>query len=247
MEIVLKKLNGYSGSDIYLMKDEQKTFIRKINNIERNYNQLIILKNLGLDVPLVYKKSNNLLDMEYINGFDMKTYINNNTIQNFLNYIVELVQKLSQNSLNKDYTETYYRKLKWMDEHNEFPFTAEQFISSLPKYLPQSFYHGDLTMENILYGDKFYLIDCMTTDYDSWVFDLAKLRQDLKVGWFIRHDKNINITNYLSIIDKKIINDYPIISNNSLLILMLLRVYLYTKPNTYDRDFLLKEIKQLWI
>jgi tRNA A-37 threonylcarbamoyl transferase component Bud32 len=133
--------------------------------------------------------------MEYINGFDMKTYINNNTIQNFLNYIIELVQKLAQNSINKDYTETYYKKLKWIDECNEFPFTMEQFINLLPKSLPQSFYHGDLTMENILYKDKFYLIDCLTTDYDSWIFDLAKLRQDLKVNWFIRYDKNINIIN----------------------------------------------------
>ena len=35
---------------------------------------------------------------------------------------------------------------------------------------------------------SFILIDPLTTEYDSYVFDLAKLMQDVKCKWFIRKD-----------------------------------------------------------
>ena len=58
------------------------------------------------------------------------------------------------------------------------PFTANELYAKLPKTLPSSEYHGDFTLENILYSlkDDFVLIDPLTTEYDSYVFDLAKLR-----------------------------------------------------------------------
>jgi hypothetical protein len=86
----------------------------------------------------------------------------------------------------------------------------------------------------------------MTSDYDSWIFDLAKMRQDSNCFWFIRSTEDKNLKKYLSIIDDKIVKKYPILKNNSLLILMLLRVYLYTKDGSEDQKFILKEIKRLW-
>jgi tRNA A-37 threonylcarbamoyl transferase component Bud32 len=247
MEKILKTLNGYSGSKIYLMSDDNKVFIRKIDNVDRNYERLIELKKLKYNVPSVYKKDNNVLDMEYIKGLDIKTYLSINNIDLLLNYIFDLIDNFSKISKEKDYTETYNKKLSWIDESKVFPFTKKELIASLPPILPSSIYHGDLTLENIIYDtNTFYLIDCMTSDYDSWIFDLAKMRQDSNCFWFIRSTEDKNLKKYLSIIDDKIVKKYPILKNNSLLILMLLRVYLYTKDGSEDQKFILKEIKRLW-
>jgi RIO-like serine/threonine protein kinase len=251
MEKILKTLNGYSGSKIYLMSDDTKVFIRKIDNIDRNYERLIELKKLKFNVPEVYKKNNNVLDMEYIKGLDIKTYLSINNIDFFLNYIFDLIENFSKISKEKNYTEIYNKKLSWInefiDESKIFPFTKKELIESLPAILPSSIYHGDLTLENIIYDtNTFYLIDCVTIDYDSWIFDLAKMRQDLNCFWFIRNTEDKNLKKYLSIIDDKILQKYPILKNNSLLILMLLRVYLYTRDGSEDQKFILKEIKRLW-
>ncbi len=75
MERIIKQFTGFSGSHVYLMEDDGKKFIRKINNIERNYNKLVELNNLNYNVPKIYKKSNNLLDIEYIHGTDMRYFL----------------------------------------------------------------------------------------------------------------------------------------------------------------------------
>jgi len=247
MEKIIKTLNGYSGSKIYLMSDDTKVFIRKIDNVDRNYERLIELKKLKFNVPEIYKKNNNVLDMEYIKGLDIKTYLSINNIDFFLNYIFNLIENFSKSAIAKDYTEVYNKKLSWIDESKIFPFTKKELIDSLPRILPSSVYHGDFTLENIIYDtNNFYLIDCMTSDYDSFIFDLAKMRQDLNCFWFIRNTEDKNLKKYLSIIDDKIIEKYPILKNNSLLILMLLRVYPYTKEDSEDQKLILKEIKKLW-
>jgi fructosamine-3-kinase len=119
-------------------------------------------------------------------------------------------------------------------------------ISRLPRYLPSGQYHGDLTMDNCLHGidGKFYLIDPLTTDYDGWAFDLAKLMQDLVCGWFIR-DKDVMLHGKLWSIRSAIVNKYPAAGDPNLLILMLLRVLPYAKT-IEDQGFLIKEINKLW-
>lgn len=245
-ETIIKKFEGHSGSEIFLIKNDSATFVRKIHNIDRNYDRLVELKGLGFDVPCVYHKGHNYIDIEYIKGFDMRTYLNNNNIEHFCEYLFDLISKFSNSSVEKDYTDTYYSKLKWLDNHpSTFPFSKDELIESLPKKLPQSVYHGDLTMENILYNGRFYMIDCMTSEYDSWVFDLSKLRQDLKAKWIIRNYHDINIENYLNIIDERVIKKYSVL-NNQLLILMLLRIWPYVKDGSNDQEFLLENIKHLW-
>jgi hypothetical protein len=126
------------------------------------------------------------------------------------------------------------------------PFTSEELLDKLPKVLPSSEYHGDFTLENILYDtnqDEFVLIDPLTTEYDSFVFDLAKLRQDLVCKWFIRNDNVYLDSKLLTIIDK--LNGFVYNENHYLLILMLMRVLPYTH-NEKDKEFLMTEVRRLW-
>jgi streptomycin 6-kinase len=115
----------------------------------------------------------------------------------------------------------------------------------LPKTLPSSEYHGDLTLENILYevNGGFILIDPLTTEYDSYVFDLAKLMQDIKCKWFIRKDI-LFFDSKLKVLEDTL-KTYTCYYSDYLLILMLMRVLPYTHVND-DKYFVESEIRKLW-
>jgi 5-methylthioribose kinase len=133
-----------------------------------------------------------------------------------------------------------------LDSNTDFPFTKEELISRLPKILPSSMYHGDLTLENIIHTDAgFYMIDPVTIEYDSYIFDIAKMRQDLECKWFLR-DSNIKLDTKLQQIQDRLREEYPQAFDDSLLILMLLRVYAHTTKGDSNCDFIMREVRRLW-
>jgi tRNA A-37 threonylcarbamoyl transferase component Bud32 len=242
---VVKELYGFSGNQILLMQKHEKLFVRKIGNISRNIERM---QALSVDYPLpqLYTVSKKMIDMEYLHGLDIKSYLKTNNYEKLLEFILSILDKLSKNSVDKDYTEIYIKKLEEVS-FDELPFTREQLLERLPKILPSSNYHGDLTLENIIFTvDRgFFLIDCATIEYDSYIFDIAKLRQDLELGWFTRKDA-VMLDVKTKHIQQKILELYPKANNDYLLILMLLRVYRHSKPNTLERNFLLEGINSLW-
>ena len=143
--------------------------------------------------------------MEYIDGLDIKSYILNYGIDGLYDFIIDTIERFKINETNKDYTQIYNKKLSWLDQKTDLPFTKKQLLKQLPKILPSSTYHGDMTLQNLIYSknNKFYMIDAINTEYDSWVFDLCKMRQDLKCHWFIKDIKDHNIITYLNILDNK--------------------------------------------
>jgi len=228
-----------------LMQKHEKLFVRKIGDISRNIERM---QALAADYPLpqLYTVSKKMIDMEYLHGLDIKTYLKTNNYEKLLDFTLSILEKLSNNAVDKDYTETYIKKLQEVS-FDEMPFTREQLLERLPKILPNSNYHGDLTLENIIFTTDrgFFLLDCATTEYDSYIFDIAKLRQDLELGWFTRKD-NAMLNVKTKHIQQKILQQYPVANNDHLLILMLLRVYRLSQPDTLERNFLLKGIKSLW-
>lgn len=245
-ERILKELNGFSGSKVYLMQDNTKTFVRKIDNVERNYERMQHLLTLGFNVPEIYNKTDNTLDIEYIPGLDIKTYLKFNQPTKLIEFLLDILVKLSYNSKDKDYTDVYQRKLAEID-FVKLPFTMSELLDKLPRVLPSSHYYGDLTLENIIYSKTglFYLIDPVTIEYDSFVFDIAKLRQDLHCKWFLRHD-TLFLDAKLKLIESHIMSVFPNAIDNYLLILMLLRVYRHAESDSFEKTFLLMEIDKLW-
>ena len=245
-EKVIRQLKGHSGSQIFLMQNEYDTFVRKIGNVERNFERLVDLYSECYPVPVIYQRYDDILDMEYIHGLDMKSYLVSHDLNYLTKFIVDLLNRFAKNAVVKDYTEVYNKKLEWLHKEPEIPFTKEELIARLPKKLPCSQYHGDLTLENILYSHhEFYLIDAVTIEYDSYIFDIAKLRQDLECKWFLR-DTKLMLDVKLENLQEKILERFPGSDNDYLLILMLLRVFLHTQPGDFNREFILKEIKRLW-
>jgi RIO-like serine/threonine protein kinase len=245
-EHTIKELKGFSGSKIYLMRNNTGLFIRKMENVDRNYIKLNELSQ-HFNVPKVYTYSNNVLDMEYIHGLDMKSYLAVRDTKRLTDFLTDTLSKFSDDVQMNDYTSVYVDKLKYIKLPSEIIFTKEQLLEKLPKRLPRSKYFGDLTLENIIYGEdgQFYFIDGMTSEYDSYIFDIAKLRQDLECKWFLRDTKlllDVKVEN----IQDKLLEKFELANNNYILILMLLRVYRYTKPFSKEEALLIKEMNRLW-
>lgn len=247
MEKIIKELKGHSGSKIYLMQNDRGLFVRKIDNIERNAERLTALYRIGYAVPIIYKHTKSEIDMQYVHGLDVKTYLTHNNISDLSKFIIATLKAFSSQCVKeKDYTEIYHQKLKWIDSNTDLPFTREELINRLPKILPSSMYHGDLTLENIIYSEAgFYMIDPVTIEYDSYIFDIAKMRQDLECKWFLR-TTNVKLDTKLQQIQDNIKELYPDAFDNSLLILMLLRVLSHCQKEDDDYKFLLNSIKRLW-
>lgn len=240
---IIKELSGHSGSKIYLMQDDN-LFVRKIGNVERNHERMIVLNDAHYPVPNIYAYDGTTLDMQYVQGLDMKNYLVHNNPNLLINFICDIIDDFSDTSIMKDYTETYYNKLSYLNDKEGLIFKKEQLIDRLPKKLPQSIYHGDMTLENIIYTNNgFYFIDPLTSDYDSYIFDIAKLRQDLECKWFIRN-VDIKLDAKLQRIQDKLKRWYTDACDNNILILMLLRVYPYC--NNIDKQFIVKEANRLW-
>ena len=202
------------------------------------------LKTEGYPVPEIYAYDSKTLDMEYIHGLDIKNYLIHNTTRSLSNFICDTIDKFSCNSTPKDYTEIYYNKLNWITGKELFPFTKKELIRRLPSKIPQTTYHGDMTLENILYTNKgFYFIDPLTSEYDSYIFDIAKLRQDLECKWFIRNS-NVKLDVKLQNIQETLKQKFSDCFDDNILILMLLRVYPYC--NEKDKQFITNEVNRLW-
>ena len=229
------------------MDDGEKLFVRKTGDISRNLERFDALSNLKVSLPKIYNIYGSHYDMEYVSCLEMKKYLPTNNVDKLVDFIKNTMYNLSKNTIEKDYTETYRKKLASFDfKKFDMPFTSDELLSKLPKILPMSEYHGDFTLENILYDTNkkdFVLIDPLTTEYDSFVFDLAKLRQDLVCKWFIRNDNVYLDSKLYAIIDK--LNEFVYNKNQYLLILMLMRVLPYTH-NEKDKEFLMNGVRRLW-
>lgn len=238
---------GYSKSEVQIMEQDGAVFVRKSGDIKRNLERYDVLQNLDLPTPKIIENAGKYYDMEYIPNLDMITYLTTNQVSELAFFITRVLDKLSENSIEADFSSVYFDKL----DHFSFgaynlPFTAAELIAKLPKFLPMSEYHGDFTLQNILYNTNtknFVLIDPLTTEYSSFVFDIAKLRQDLTCKWFIRHG------NYFFDSKLRILHDalskFTHYDNDYLLILMLIRVMPYC-DTANDQNFLRNEILKLW-
>lgn len=241
---VIKTFAGFSGSSIMLMNKHGHLFVRKDGNIDRNLERLTALRE-QFPVPKIYKVNGDTFDMEYIHGLDMRSYLLTNPATALTKFLVRLFKRMSDNSELKDYTNAYQELCSLVD-FSLLPFTAKELLDHLPQYLPGSDYHGDFTLENLIHTTNgFYMIDCVTVPYDSFIFDIAKMRQDLECRWFLRNAPAM-IENKLQQVQQELFNRWPESGNNYLLILMLLRVYRHTTVGAPEHTFLLKEINRLW-
>ena len=242
---VITELKGHSGCGVYLMGKRQRLFVRKTGNFQRNADQQILLEK-NFPVPQIFSITSTHMDMEYIHGLDMRNFLISHPAELLSTFLINILDKFAADSKLKDYTVAYETFLDRVD-FSLLPFTKEDLIEKLPRQLHSSTYHGDLTLENIIYNPQlgFYLIDCSTGLWDSYIFDIAKLRQDLECRWFLRNNPAMLETK-ITYIQDQLFAKFPIGKSDYLLILMLLRVLQYCKFDDSNWQFLHREIKRLW-
>ena len=244
---LLKELKGHSGNKIYLLESDNEFYVHKSGDVKRNVERLQDLFREFYDVPFILNTDGEtFMDMEYVHGLDMKEYLKTNTINKLAGFIIDTLNKFAKDAVMYDYTGVYHQKLDWVDSATDLPFSKDELITRLPKELPRSQYHGDFTLENLMFSeDKFIMIDAVTIEYDSYIFDIAKLRQDLECKWFLRDD-TLKLDVKLRNLQDKILERFPLAKNDYILILMLLRVYRHTQPGDSNHQFIMKEINRLW-
>jgi len=245
---IVQTFKGFSGNQVYLMEGSRGLFVRKIGNISRNVERLTALNNLDFPVPEIYNHTNNTLDMEYIHGLDIKTYLKLNHPEKLTQFLIDTMRNVNHSGgLLKDYTDVYFNKLDEID-FAYLPFTSRELIDRLDPIWGQNYsYIGDFTLENIVYSEEsgFILIDCATVEYDSWVFDIAKLRQDLELKWFLRDDDAM-LDVKINYINQRLKLEFPSAYNDDMLILQLLRVYRHAAVGSPEHNFILEGINRLW-
>ena len=241
----IKQLYGYSNTHVEVVKSDSEVFVRKYGDVNRNVNQLVELTRNGLPCVEVINVTCDYYDMAYIPNLDIKTYLIHNPANKLIEFLESCFDTFIRTSTMFDYSEVYNNKLKDVC-FDGLPFTRDELMRELPKAVPRSLYHGDFTLDNILYDinkKSFVLIDPLTTEYDSYAFDIAKLKQDLTCKWFIR-TSDVMLDSKLQQISKRL-SSYPYFNDHSLLVLMLLRVLPYAK-NEFDKKYLIDEMRKLW-
>lgn len=245
----MKKKNfiGFSGSKVVLFESKATTFVRKKKNVQRNILRYKKINKL-FSCPRILNIGKDFYDMEYLNGLSIEQYLEVNSIENLSKFIFKTLQILKKKNYGqKDYSEIYINFLNQIDLKKDFGIDKDNFLSKLPKVLPKTEYHGDFTLENIIYSkNKFFLIDWSEGLFDSYVFDYVKLRQDVLCGWFVRRNNNLNIFSKLNKLDGILKKKLKYYDNNYILILMLLRVFRYTKKFNLEYYFIKNKIKSLW-
>ena len=245
---VVQEFSGFSGSKIYLMNKHGNLFVRKQGDLARNINRNQQLEQAGFPVAKILGIYGNTVDVEYIHGLDIRSYLLSHGADKLLEFLINLIDKFSESGIDKDYSEVIQSFLDQISFTN-LPFTRQELEQRLPSTTtyPQSQYHGDLTLENIIYSESqgFVLIDAQSGIWDSYVFDVIKLRQDLECHWFMRYCPAI-LESKLSYLQSKLLKRYRLAQSKYILIVMLLRVYRNAKPGTFEHNFLLREITRLW-
>lgn len=248
------KLVGNSGCKLELSIENDIPVVVKSqgNFLDLDYKVLFNLHEHGVNIPEYYEVAPERVVMRFLDGLNVIDYIDEDRdLDKLVEFCKHTINLFRENSLVEDRTAELQDKFQTLDQlidKNQLNFKLHELYDKIPKQVPCGLYHGDLTLENIIYwNDEFYLIDANYSTLNSLAFDSAKLRQDSECGWFVRNSIQSSAFNdRLKYINQQIksINNYT--QNDNLLIFMLLRVIPYCK-NVQDKEWLIKHINQLWI
>lgn len=197
-------MNGqYLGKSGCSLKTTQDGKIRKFSG-STSYNQRLRAqaskqssfpsdKYQNLNTPEVfnlYEGSIFSFDMQYIPGSTFVDFFSTSSVDSLINTSDILINFININLKESKIikiNEQVIEKVKFLSEKSKY----SDFCSRLVKYIeitnlqvPNSYCHGDLTLNNMLFVDsRIYLIDFLDSFIDSPIIDLVKLKQDLVYSW----------------------------------------------------------------
>ena len=201
---------GRSGCTFYL--DDSGIILRKISSDpeynDRLYSQYLKQSkfedsnNFSTPKPYEFSKVGNLhhFDMEYIHGKTFNMFCLDSNVDEILAFSQNLKMFISNNINNSISTEINFYKLetKLQNLSKMLGNGVDKYINFLLSNPIESVLigknHGDLTMSNIMFSDKYYLIDFLDNPYETPLNDLIKIKQDTQ------HNFYFNLLGKLSLI-----------------------------------------------
>lgn len=258
-------LGGHSGCQILLCEDESgNAFVRKISS-SINYNERLLMQKEKqenfqeglIKVPKILRDGYlgtglYYFDMEYVHGITLAEYIKEvevNEIKGIVDMLMASAKAERSSQAGAAVPQVFQDKI--MDLKHKLSKLDNGIINEALDLLAahdwskitSSVCHGDMTLENIIVrNNELYLIDFLDSFFDSWVFDLSTILQDVEVLWHYREEKIDNNT----VIRLIIMHDLLFKSMQELmgedyievyytLLLKLIRIYPYTNDElTYN-------------
>jgi tRNA A-37 threonylcarbamoyl transferase component Bud32 len=240
---IIKRFNGHSGSNVFLVEKFGKLFVYK-NNIEYPKLCVDILNSLPFNTPDIVEVGESHILMEYLPGLEMKTflmYADPKDINRISSFLIDYIKMSLEHSVSYNFEKELDIKFNKISKYADIAHHRNK----IPNVLPKGLIHGDLTLENIIfYNNQFYFIDANYTELNSIYFDVNKLRQDLKGHWFVREESsNMNYVSACNSIYNTLHSQFKEMFNDSIYALMLSRVLPYCTRDL-ERQLILSEIEK---
>lgn len=257
----VKSLSGHSGCQLKLYKENDVFFIRKDagniyynNRLKKQCAKQKWFKLDSVKAPKVFRygyddKNLFYFDMEFINGISMSEYMNQIKIKEIVDLMGLLFKSLPiKQSVIADKSDRIFKEkilslCKTCDINNQLILKSLNKLKEFNfKNVPLSACCGDLTLENIILSSSgIYIIDLLDSFYNSWMIDVAKLLQDIDLGWAYRHqERNYNLNLRLATAKQALLDNLYAMENGEqnviiiyyILLLNVLRIYPYAKDQT---------------
>lgn len=270
---LVKKLSGHSGCNLYLYQDNANYFVRKDSGKE-NYNRRLkkqfikqkhfVLPDVKTPKILNYGIRDGLFyfDMDYIQGATLANIFKNIQL-NEIDHLVKILFNsllIAEGKYQKNADSIFKKKI--FDVYSKIENKDDEVLKAfnlLKSYdfnkIPCSFCCGDLTLENVILTPtgEIYIIDLLDSFYNSWMIDVAKLLQDLELGWSYRYEKkNFNLNLRLNTAKNILLTKLAAYPNGAeyieciymLLLLNTLRIIPYMRDQT-TKQFIQKSLNKI--
>lgn len=210
------KLKGYSNFNVEIINTICKTYVKKTANTYKDYQKLkrqIIKQQTfnpnmkNIKIPEIYDNIKDGFLMEFIDDASFYEYfLYNKNIYDFFQIITKFIDMNILESTICDFTNNISDKIiskykEILENNTNINKLIE--INKIYKYLitftdnnkillPCGKSHGDLTLSNIIFNNKYiYLIDFLDNFIETPLQDIVKLRQDTQFNWSYKLNKKL--------------------------------------------------------
>lgn len=177
-------LRKYSSSPEY-----NSRLLKQVDKQNFFYN--LILKNI--DTPKILSVNEDSFDMDYVPALSFYDFFSSASVEN-IEFVIETLfgyfDFISSRFRMVDVTDEILNKLDSLiprSHHKNFIRHLKKIVEDESIVVPNTFCHGDLTFNNILFHpNRLFFIDFLDSYVDSFLCDLVKIKQDLYYLWSLK-------------------------------------------------------------
>jgi len=207
-------IEGYSGfrtrveqrdGHIVFIKTSSKNRLEKQCKKQIWFRQQIEDASIGhiFKIPEVYKQNKKnrcySFEMQYINGRNILSELEYSSYDR-LDYIIECILylidwEISRCTPQKIDAELFKEKIGYIEKKTgqDISKITDRIVDLSNqvsgKYIPVGICHGDLTLSNMLFGNKIVLLDFLDSFVETPLQDIGKLLQEVDLKWSLQMSK----------------------------------------------------------